>query len=162
MSQWAGQLRATAADLWASQRKGHVVNTRQALVTSTLTLGLAGGWVPETRSVGWDPGDVRTGQGWGSGKKGVSGGLTREPRYLGICGSSASRPAQLAARTPFVTLVPWAGQGNELPRGGPEKGQFPLKETERGLPCPAVSRGLRHPEPCAGSAVAKSQTQLSH
>ena len=138
VSQWAGQLRAAAVDLWATQSKGHIVNTRQALVTSTLSLGLAGVWVPETRSVRRDPGDVRTGQGQGSGNRGVSGGLTWESQSLGSCGSSASQPAQLAARAPFVPLVPWAGQGTGLPRGGPEKGQFPLKEAERGLPCPAL------------------------
>lgn len=120
--QWARQPRAAAADLWVTQCKGHAINTRQALVTSTLILGLAGVWGPETRSVRWDHGDVRTGQGQGSGKRGVSGGLTREPRSLGSCESSAGRPAQLAARAPFIPLVPWAGRGNGLPRGGPKEG----------------------------------------
>lgn len=108
-------MRAAAADLWVTQCKGHAINTRQALVTSTLILGLAGVWGPETRSVRRDCGNVRTGQGQGSGKKGVSGAL-------GSCESSAGRPAQLAARAPFVPLVPWAGRGNGLPRGGPKEG----------------------------------------
>ena len=116
VSQWAGQLSAAAADLWATQHKGHTVNTRQALVTSTLSLGLAGVWLPETRSVRQDPGDVRTGKGQGSGKKRSRVGSHGSPNPSGAVGAvPASQPAQLAARAPFVPLVPWAGQGNGLP-----------------------------------------------
>lgn len=72
-------------------------------------------------------------------REGSRVGSHGSPNPSGAVGAvPASQPAQLAARAPFVPLVPWAGQGNGLPRGGPEKGQFPLKEAERGLPCPAL------------------------
>ena len=69
------------------------------------------------------------------------------PRELWEQCQPASQPSWQQG-PPLYPWCPGLDRGMDSPNPNPNPfGQFPLKEAEWGLPCPAVSRGPRRPEP---------------